>query len=369
MTKNKVKPAPVPAAQSRSQAPTMADVAELAGVSPMTVSRVMNGDTAVREKTRLRVDAAVAALNYVPNQAARRLAGSRPIRVGFLYSNPSAGYLSEFLVGLLNQASPNNVQLVVEKCEADEHGVDQARRLIANGVDGIILPPPLCDVRNLIDLIAASGTPAMAVACGQPDPRVSGVSIDDYQAAYAMTCHLIALGHQRIGFVIGHPNQSASARRLAGFKAALTDKHMPLAPELMVQGLFTYRSGLDAAEVLLNLEHRPTAIFASNDDMAAAVVAIAHRLGLDVPGDLTVAGFDDTALATTIWPELTTVRQPITDMAEAAVQFLVRQIRAQRNGEPEPPQHALMEHTLVRRQSDAAPRLRPSTKIAGKGRI
>ncbi|TFW15681.1 LacI family DNA-binding transcriptional regulator [Duganella callida] len=364
MTRTKVKPAPVPAVQSRSQAPTMADVAKLAGVSPMTVSRVMNGDTNVREKTRNRVDAAVAALNYVPNQAARRLAGSRPMRVGFLYSNPSAGYLSEFLVGLLNQASPNNVQLVVEKCEADEHSIEQARRLIANGVDGIILPPPLCDMRNLIDLIAAAGTPVITVACGQPDARVGGVSIDDYQAAYAMTSHLIALGHQRIGFVIGHPNQTASARRLAGFKAAIAEKHGQAAPELIVQGLFTYRSGLDAAEALLGLEQRPTAIFASNDDMAAAVVAIAHRLGLDVPGDLTVAGFDDTALATTIWPELTTVRQPIADMAEEAVQFLVRLIRAQRNGMPEEPEHRVMEHTLIRRQSDAAPRLRPATKIA-----
>jgi LacI family transcriptional regulator len=369
MTRNKVKPEPVPAVEIRSQAPTMSDVAKLAGVSPMTVSRVMNGDTNVREKTRNRVDAAVAALNYVPNQAARRLAGSRPIRVGFLYSNPSAGYLSEFLVGLLNQASPNNVQLVVEKCEADEHGVEQARRLIANGVDGIILPPPLCDTRALIDLIAASGTPAVTVACGQPDARVSGVSIDDYLAAHAMTCHLISLGHQRIGFVIGHPNQSASARRLAGFQAAIAEKNVQKSPELIVQGMFTYRSGLDAAETLLGLEQRPTAIFASNDDMAAAVVAIAHRLGLDVPGDLTVAGFDDTALATTIWPELTTVRQPITEMAEAAVQFLVHQIRARRNGTPESPEHQVMEHALIRRQSDAAPRLRPSAKVAGKQRL
>jgi len=366
MTSNKAKPKTEPEVDTRGQAPTMSDVAKLAGVSPMTVSRVMSGDTNVREKTRQRVDAAVAALNYVPNQAARRLAGSRPIRVGFLYSNPSAGYLSEFLVGLLNQASPNNVQLVVEKCEADEHGIERARRLIANGVDGIILPPPLCDTPNLIDLIVASGIPAVTVACGQPDARVGGVSIDDYQAAYAMTCHLIALGHQRIGFVVGHPNQTASARRLAGFKTAIAEKNVPSSPELIVQGMFTYRSGLDAAEALLGLEQRPTAIFASNDDMAAAVVAIAHRLGLDVPGDLTVAGFDDTALATTIWPELTTVRQPITDMAAGAVQFLVHQIRARRNGTPEAPEHVVMDYTLVRRQSDAAPRMRPLTSFPGR---
>ena len=349
---------------STSDVPTMADVARLAGVSPMTVSRVMNDKSSVREKTRNKVYAAVAALNYSPNQAARRLAGSKPIRIGFLYSNPSAGYLSEFLVGLLNQASLNNVQLVVEKCEAGEHEREQTERLIANGVDGIILPPPLCDSPAIIEMIAASNLPAVAVACGLPDARVSAVSIDDYQAAYVMTSHLIALGHHRIGFVIGHPNQTASQRRLEGFRAAIAEKGVQDDPELITQGLFTYRSGLDAAERLLTLEQRPTAIFASNDDMAAAAVAIAHRMGLDVPGDLTVAGFDDTALATTIWPELSTVRQPIADMAESAATALVRTIRARREGNRADPEHIVMDLSLVRRQSDAAPRMRPPAKLA-----
>ena len=363
MPKNKVMPPEAPA--MRSGAPTMADVAKLAGVSPMTVSRVMNGDPNVRAGTRKKVGQAVAELSYVPNQAARRLAGVRPVRIGFLYSNPSAGYLTEFLVGLLNQASLNNVQLVVEKCEG-EQWKDKTERLLDNGVDGIILPPPLCDVRGLIDLVAQAQVPAVTVACGQPDQRISAVSIDDYQAAYQMTNHLIALGHQRIGFVIGHPNQSASARRLAGFKAAMSDKGFATPQELTVQGMFTYRSGLDAAEQLLGLAQRPTAVFASNDDMAAATVAIAHRMGLDVPGDLTVAGFDDTALATTIWPELTTVRQPIADMAETAVKSLVQQIRAQREGEPQAPEHLLMDSALIRRQSDAAPRTRPSARSVAK---
>jgi LacI family transcriptional regulator len=362
MTRTKVKPDVGP--EPKSGAPTMSDVAKLAGVSPMTVSRVMNGDPNVRLSTRRKVDEAVASLNYVPNQAARRLAGSRPVRIGFLYSNPSAGYLSEFLVGLLNQASLHNVQLVVEKCEPGQDWEEQTRRLIANGVDGIILPPPLCDTPGLIDLIVKGDSPCVVVACGQPDKRVGAVSIDDYHAAHAMTSHLISLGHHRIGFVIGHPNQTASARRLAGYKAAIAERGVDASSELTVQGLFTYRSGLDAAEHLLGMEQRPTAVFASNDDMAAAVVAIAHRLGLDVPGDLTVAGFDDTALATTIWPELTTVRQPIAAMAETAVQFLVRQIRAKRDGAPESPQHSLMDFSLIRRQSDAAPRMRPPTKIA-----
>jgi LacI family transcriptional regulator len=347
--------------------PTMADVAKLAGVSAMTVSRVMNGKGLVRETTRRKVAEAIAALNYTPNQEARNLAGSKPIRVGFLYSNPSAAYLSEFLVGLLNQSGLNNVQLFVEKCEAGEKEEEHTRRLVENGLDGIILPPPLCDSAAVINSIAASNIPAVAVACGQPDKRIGAVSIDDYEAAFTMTNHLIALGHQRIGFIVGHPNQTASARRLAGYRAAIKAKSADASEELVVQGMFTYRSGLDAAEHLLALSERPTAIFASNDDMAAAAVAVAHRLGLDVPGDLTVTGFDDTALATTIWPELTTVRQPIAEMAREAVQALVRRVRALREDGVDEPEQVKMDFELVRRQSDAAPRTRPPARLSVSG--
>ena len=343
-------------ANPRRAAATIADVAKRAGVSPMTVSRVVNGEANVRDSTREKVNAAIAALNYTPNQAARRLAGSKLIRIAILYSNPSASYLNELLVGVLNRASLGHLQLVVQKCE---EGTEEARELIDNGIDGIILPPPLCDSRALLDLVTKTSTPAVAVASGQPDKRICAIGIDDYRAAHEMTRHLISLGHLRIGFITGHPNQTASARRLAGFRAAMKEANLEVPDECIAQGMFNYRSGLDAAEVLLTADPRPTAVFASNDDMAAATVAIAHRLGLDVPGDLTVAGFDDAALATTIWPELTTVRQPIVEMAGAAVDLLVTQIRAQRDGRHEKCEHVVMDFSLIRRQSDAAPRLRP----------
>ncbi len=352
-----------PATQEGKRGPNMVDVAKLAGVSPMTVSRVMNGKATVRSSTRKKVANAVAALNYSPNQEARTLAGSRPIRVGFLYSKPSGAYLAEFLLGLLSQASLNNVQLFVEQCEAGELAAEQTQRLIDNCLDGIILPPPLCDISSIIERIVGADIPLVAVACGQPDSRVNAVSIDDRQAAYLMTRHLIELGHQRIGFVMGHPHQSVSAPRLAGYQAALQELGVEPAAELVVPGMFNYRSGLDAAEILLSLPDRPTAIFASNDDMAAAAVAVAHRLGLDVPGDLTVAGFDDTALATTIWPALTTVRQPIAEMAESAVRCLVRHVLAQRSQTPSAAEHIFVEFTLIRRQSDAAPRIRPPIRV------
>lgn len=345
---------PKPARRQKSSL-TIHDVARFAGVSPMTVSRVINGEKNVRESTREVVNAAIRELNYAPNPAARSLAGADLVRIGLLYSNPSAAYLSEFLVGSLDQTSRSNLQLIVEKCD-DDHAEDAATRLVAAGVDGIILPPPLCDNAAVIKALADANTPAVAVATGKPPAHVSAVRIDDFAAAQAMTRHLIGLGHQRIGFIKGHPNQTASRRRLEGHLAALAEAGLPAPEDLIQQGYFTYRSGFEAAEKLAAVTPAVTAIFASNDDMAAAAVAVAHRRGLDVPGDLTVVGFDDSALATTVWPELTTIRQPIADMSRQAVTLLADEIRSRRAGEKAQHPHALQEFTLIQRQSDGPPR-------------
>lgn len=351
-----------PRGQRRQRnAPTINDVAKRAGVSPMTVSRVINDEGNVREATKKRVEEAIAALNYAPSAAARTLAGGDEIRIGLLHANPSFAYLSEFLVGSLDQASRSNVQLVVEKC-GDDGGTEAIEHLLRGRIDGIVLPPPLSDSPAVLGALQGRGVPVVAVATGRAPDWALSVSIDDHRAAYEMTRHLGALGHGRIGFITGNPNQTASGERLAGYRAALADMKLTEAPELIVEGMFTYRSGLDAADQLLDLSDPPSAIFASNDDMAAAAVAIAHRRGLDVPGDLTVCGFDDTALATTIWPELTTIRQPVTEMSRAAIDLLVRAIRS-RNAKDAPQQlHILTEHDLIRRQSDAAPRRRPAAR-------
>jgi LacI family transcriptional regulator len=343
----------------RAQAgvPTIADVAAMAGFSPMTVSRVINGEKNVRESTREAIQDAIAKLNYSPNLAARTLAGAEQIRIGLLYSNPSSAYLSEFLVGSLEQARISHVQLVVEKCEPDQHEHEVAQEMLASGVDGIILPPPLCDSDRIHAVIEKAGALAIAVASGRPPASLSAVSIGDFEAAAAMTRHIIAQGHQRIGFITGNANTSASAQRRSGYEAALKEAGITLDDALIAHGLFTYRSGLDAAASLLDLTKRPTAIFASNDDMAAAAVAVAHRRHLDVPGDLTVCGFDDTDFARSIWPELTTIHQPIADMSRAAVEMLVRKIRARRAGKDEPVEQAVLDFTMVRRDSDSPPRM------------
>jgi LacI family transcriptional regulator len=335
-------------------APTITDVARAANCSPMTVSRVINGESSVRDETRDAVLNAIKQLNYSPNRAARSLAGAAQSRIALLYANPSASYLSELLMGALEQASLSDLHLVVERCEFEKDEFAVVRRLVEAGIEGFVLPSPLCDEQALLDLMTDLGALAVAIGPGRGPENHSAVMIDDYQAAFDMTRHIIGLGHRRIGFIIGNPHQSVSAQRLAGFRDAMEAAGLEVPPECIAQGLFSYRSGLDAAERLLSRGERPSAIFASNDDMAAATVAVAHRQHLDVPADISVTGFDDTAIASTIWPELTTIRQPIGDMSRKAVELLSRELRSRQKGERFKPTHTTLDYELIRRQSDAA---------------
>jgi LacI family transcriptional regulator len=342
-------------------APTIADVAREANCSPMTVSRVINAQGNVRVATRDQVMAAIAKLNYSPNRAARSLAGGDQVRIALLFDNPSASYLSEFLMGALEEANRRDVQLVVQSCDNSAAAMVLVRNLAEGGIQGFILPPPLCDDREVLDLVAELDTIAVAVGPGKAEGSQGAVLIDDFQAAYDMTRHILGLGHERIGFIIGNPEQVAADRRLNGYLAAIRDAGLEVDDRLIVQGRFTYRSGMDGAEKLLSVSPRPTAIFASNDDMAAATVAVAHRRHLDVPNDITVCGFDDTDMASSIWPELTTIRQPIREMTAWAVGAITRMIRAKRQGQVSPIEEEIMPYTLVRRESDAAP------SLAGRG--
>jgi len=347
---------------------TIHDVAQHAGVSPMTVSRVINGESNVREETRVRVAASVAALRYLPNQAARSLASADATHIGILYANPSANYLSEFLLGSLEQSSLSGCQLVIEKCEGAESEVEAIRRLVKGGIDGVILPAPLCDSEMSLKAVHEAGVAAVLVASGKPAAELSAISINNFEAARAMTRHLLELGHRRIGFINGHPNQTATGQRFHGYVEAMTEAGLSVDADQVAQGYFTYRSGLEAAEKLLD-SGRPTAIFASNDDMAAATMAVAHRRGLDVPSDLAVTGFDDTPLAATVWPALTTIHQPIAEMAREAVRLLVEQIRSRRGGSEPQVMHKMLKFTLVKRESSAplegpAPDKRPPRRKA-----
>ncbi len=341
----------------KGDAVTIHEVARHAGVSPMTVSRVMNSNSNVRDTTRERVMRAVRELNYTPNAAARSLAGAQGTRIALIYTNPSAAYLSELLVGALAGAGRTAAQIVLDTWDHMSHAAERAAaRKIAQSVAGVILPPPLCESKVVLSELTAADIPVVAIASGRFQTDLSSVRIDDFRASHEMTEHLIAMGHQRIGFIRGDPNQTASALRYEGFQAAMTQAGLAVDPGLIHQGYFTYRSGLEAGEKLLSRKTPPTAIFASNDDMAAAAVSVAHRRGLDVPRDLSVVGFDDTPIATTVWPELTTIRQPIAAMAGSAIELLLRSLRLRKDGEARLVSDHVMAHALIKRDSVAAPR-------------
>ncbi|WP_268794949.1 MULTISPECIES: LacI family DNA-binding transcriptional regulator [unclassified Sphingomonas] len=330
---------------------TIIDVAKHAGVSPMSVSRVINGDSGVRKETRAIVDDAIRELNYTPNLMARSLVTLQEIRIGVIYSNPSAAFMSDFLAGVFEEASNRAAQLILLKGQAGSAPTaDAVGRLLGSGIGGVILAPPLGEAVGLRRMLHDAALPVAVVGAVASD--AISVGIDDHGAARDMTRHLIALGHRRIGFVVGNRGQQASIARIDGFRAAIADAGDVTAT--IVHGDFSYASGLIAGEQLLGSDDRPTAIFASNDDMAAAVVSVAHRRHLDIPADLTVTGFDDSTAAVTLWPPLTTIRQPVQQLAAEALQLLIREMRT---GMPLPAGERLrvLEHVLVERQSTAPP--------------
>jgi LacI family transcriptional regulator len=198
----------------------------------------------------------------------------------------------------------------------------------------------------VLGILRRAGCPIAAVGAHSVAGAMC-VRIDDRLAAYEMTRHLLALGHRRLGFVLGNPDQAASAERMAGFYAAVREAGG--VDVRVAQGDFSYASGLAAGEHLLSAERPPTAIFASNDDMAAAVVSVAHRRHLDVPGELSVVGFDDTTAAVTLWPPLTTVHQPVHRLAAEAMALVLSDGAAGEGGD------RILEHEIVTRQSAAAP--------------
>lgn len=333
--------------------PTLYDVARLAGVSPMTVSRVINGNKRVSDDTRERVRESIAKLNYEVNVAARAARVGSP-RVGLLYSNPSAAFLSAFLVGAMGQCSMSGARLILEKCGEPQDWRVAVDRLVASGIDGILLTPPLCDSSEVLDLLASLDIPVVAVATARPSKLTSAVRIDDYAGGLTMVRHLISLGHRDIAFIMGDPSHTPAELRHRAYLDAMAEGGLEVRPGRVVEGLFTYQSGLLAARRLLGQAPRPTAVFACNDDMAAAVVAVAHGLNLDVPADLAVCGFDDTPLATTVWPNLTTIHQPIDQMGQVAVELVCQHIRRRRTRQPIGIQHRLLPYTLVPRLSSTA---------------
>jgi LacI family transcriptional regulator len=334
-------------------AATITDVARLAGVSIKTVSRVVNREPGVRDDTRDAVLKVVAELNYRPKQSARSLAGARSFLIGLMYYDPSASYVGRLQQGATLRCREAGYHLVVESLHNDAPDLSsQVDRVVsALRPDGMILTPPLCDNPQVLQALRDSQTPCVLISPAKDVAGLASVRMDEVHAAEEITNLLISLGHERIAFIKGATDQAASSLRYQGYLRAMKTHRIAVDKELVHQGDFTFPSGVDGAHHLLSRRNRPTAVFASNDDMALGVLAAAQRLGLAVPGDLSIAGFDDSAAAGLVWPPLTTVRQPLELMARVAVEMLTEQTA---EDDELPDQHRVLPHELVVRDSTSA---------------
>ena len=310
---------------------TIFDVASLAGVSIKTVSRVVNNEPNVRVCTRERVEKAVDELNYRPHQSARNLAGNRSYLIGLIYDDPSAyeipsaGYVIRMQAGALRACRSANYELLIHPCNYQDKDVGRELKSLIERArpDGIVLAAPLSNMPKIVRAISATNTPFVRVSPGQMNGKTFSVSMNDRESGAEMTRYLASLGHKKIAFLTGHPLHEAVKNRFLGYQDGLKESGLEFSDALVEAGDNSIRSGEACASKLLERKNRPTAIFAANDDMAAGVVRVADRLGIDIPGELSVAGCDDVALAQQIYPALTTLRQPLAAMAERAAQKLI----------------------------------------------
>jgi len=310
-----------------SKKSTIHDVAALANVSIKTVSRVMNREASVKASTRERVQEAAKQLNYRPNLSARGLAGGKSYMIAILYANLSPGYLIKVQEGVLTACEARDYGLAIKPVdyESDNYIEDLKVWLQHVKVDGVVLTPPFGARPEIFDLLKELSVKAVTIS-EKPIGDLKAVAVDEVAASRAITKHFLDQGHTRIGFITGDMDHQSAQLRYDGYSHELKDAGISIDKDLTEEGDFNYAGGLVAARALLALPELPTAIFASNDDMAAAVLRVAHEKGLKVPKDIAVAGFDDTPLAEQVWPPLTTVHQPVIRMATMAAEKLIADI-------------------------------------------
>lgn len=305
--------------------PTINDVARLSGVSKKTVSRVINRSPLLNQATREKVEAVIAELGYVPNPQARALALRHNFVLGMIYDNPNAQMILNFQEGVLDAIRETEFALVIHPVDRHKPELfDDIRKFIEQQrLYGVMILPPLSENDAFISLFDELGCRYVRMGSAELDDPAHLVQSNDRQAVREAVAFLIAQGHHRIGLVEGPEGFRSALERREGWREAMQAYGLPCDPELIARGNYTFETGREAGLQLLDQADAPTAIFASNDVMAAGVVHVARERGLEVPRDISIVGFDDTAIAATIWPPLTTVRWPIRTMARSAARKLI----------------------------------------------
>lgn len=324
------------ASQSRTKSPTIRDVAAEAGVSHQTVSRVINKSPNVKVALRQKVQAAIDQLGYVPNIAARRMGGNRSYLILAIndrartIDNWGVGrgndWVDQMLFGGMMECEKNGFRMIFDLVETENPAAEKqlAAALSSLRPDGVILTPPHSENQHLADLLIANGTPFARIGSSNKDDGIN-IVMDDQAAAHAATQCLLDLGHRKVAFIEGSSDYLASSSRLEGYRNAMAQAGSLIHSDWEQPGDFSFASGAVAADRLFNSKKPPTAILASNDEMAFAVLHQAAKFGISVPEQLSVISFDDTPGVRFSVPPLTAIRQPIAAMARRAASELIDQ--------------------------------------------
>jgi LacI family transcriptional regulator, galactose operon repressor len=339
--------------EGRTPKPTINDVARLAGVSKKTVSRVINRSPLLNEETREKVEQVIRDLGYVPNPQARALALRRNFLIGLIHDNPNAQMVLNVQQGILEALQATEFEMVVRPVDRNSSMMleDVRNFLERQRLFGVVLLPPVSENDALARLCDEVGCRYVRMGSAPLDDGAHMVASNDREAVREATELLVSQGHSLIGLIEGPDGFRSARERRLGFEDALKAAGLKLPRSLIAGGNYTFETGVTAANRLLDLSPRPTAIFASNDEMAAGVIFSARERGIGVPEELSVIGFDDTPIAAHIWPPLTTVRWPIVSMARSAARKLIHDM-VEGVGE----QPSLLASMLIHRASVAPPK-------------
>jgi LacI family transcriptional regulator len=346
----------------RRQAVTIKHVAADAGVSLQTVSRVINKELGVRQEMVARVQEAIDRLGYVPSIAAQRMGGSRSYLIVALNdrertiadwrAREGTDWVDQMLLGGMLTCAEHGYRMIVEL--VDTHSDHIVRELMAAIAalqpDGVILTPPHSENPLIVALLEAQGISFARIGSLRAGPGFA-LTMDDERAARIATEHLIALGHLRVGFIAGSSEYELSGWRIDGWRAAMAAAGLGT-DGLLARGDFGYGSGRAAAIALLDADDAPTAIIASNDQMALATLELCRERGIAVPRDLSLISFDNTPIVRFTHPPLTAIDQPIAEVAARAVELIIANLAKK----DVPPQPTVVPAGLVLRHSTAAPR-------------
>lgn len=304
--------------------PTINEIARLAGVSKKSISRVINGEQGVSEDTRSRIKKIMEEVGYAPNRRARALANSRSFLLGLVYNNANSSYVLELLAGCQATGNAQGYEIVMHSISDDGNAAEEIIRFMRrSGCDGLILTPPVSESTSIVAALLEQQWPMVRIAGDNADFQLSQIKYNDRTASLSLASELIRLGHRQIAF-IGGPNKAGpTLRRLAGVHDALALQGLVLDHQSIRYGDFTFESGREIAMELLSQSNRPTALICANDEMAAGAYQSAATLGIAIPTELSVSGFDDSPTASHLWPQLTSVRQPVQEMAADAVHQLI----------------------------------------------